>query len=393
MSDVLVIGASAAGLATVEALRRQGFTGSIRLVGDEVHPPYDRPPLSKKVLSGLWSAQQTALRAPDDLTALDIDLVLNQQAVAVDVERQQVQLADGTPLPYGDLVIATGLTPRRLRQFEGVAGVHVLRTIEDVRHLRADLLTAGHLVVLGAGVLGCEIAATARQLGLGVTVVDPAPVPMGAQVGNEIGGMLAELHKEKGVEVLVETMAEAPIVTNGRITGVLTSSGPVSADVVVVAVGSTPATGWLADSGLTLNDGVVCDSRCRAAPNVYAVGDVARWWHEGQERSVRLENRTNATEQALAVAGNILGADRPYVPVPYFWTDQYDIRMQVFGDLVGAEQIRMIEGTPAARKFIALAETGGRVVGVVGWNSAKGFRKARELITDGHPAADQGPRS
>ncbi|MET1075534.1 MAG: FAD-dependent oxidoreductase, partial [Umezawaea sp.] len=176
--------------------------------------------------------------------------------------------------------------------------------------------------------------------------------------------------------------AEAPVVANGRITEVLTSAGLVAADVVVVAVGSTPATGWLEDSGLILDDGVLCDSRCRAADNVYAVGDVARWWHERQARSVRLENRTNATEQGLAVADNIMGADKPYVPVPYFRTDPYDVRMQVFGDLSGAHTIRVLEGDPAARKFVAAAEAGGRVVGVVGWNSARGVRKARALITD-----------
>ncbi|WNV87327.1 FAD-dependent oxidoreductase [Umezawaea sp. Da 62-37] len=382
MSDVLVVGASAAGLATAESLRRRGFTGSIRLIGDEVHQPYDRPPLSKKVLSGVWGADQTALRAPADLAALDIDLVLSSRAVSVDVRRQEVVVSGGRRLPYGDLVIATGLAPRRLGAFDGLAGTHVLRTLDDVERLRAELAAAERLIVLGAGVLGCEIAATGRQLGLGVTVVDPAPVPMGAQVGPEIGEMLAGLHRANGVEVLTGTKAEAPVVSNGRITEVLTSAGLVAADVVVVAVGSTPATDWLEDSGLILDDGVVCDSRCRAADNIYAVGDVARWWHERQARSVRLENRTNATEQGLAVADNIMGANKPYVPVPYFWTDQYDIRMQVFGDLSGAHTIRVLEGDPATRKFVAAAESGGRVVGVIGWNSARGVRKARELIAD-----------
>ncbi|MGP3948824.1 NAD(P)/FAD-dependent oxidoreductase [Streptomyces sp. 7N604] len=381
MSDVLVVGASAAGLATAESLRKQGFAGSIQLVGDEAHPPYDRPPLSKQVLSGAWSAERAVLRPPADLQALGIELVLDRRAVSVDVRRHEVTVVGGKRLPYGTLVIATGLTPRRLDPFVGLAGVHTLRTVEDVRRLREDLLRAGHLIVLGAGVLGCEIAATGRELGLDVTMVDPAPVPMGSQVGHEIGRMLAELHRDNGVEVLTCTKVEAPVVTSGRIAGVLTSRGPIAADVVVVAVGSTPATDWLEGSGLTLDDGVVCDSRCRAAENVYAAGDVARWWHERQSRSVRLENRTNAAEQALAVADNILGADRPYVPVPYFWTDQHGVRIQVFGDLTAADRIRVIEGTLGARKFVAVAETGERAVGVVGWNSARGVRKARELLT------------
>jgi NADPH-dependent 2,4-dienoyl-CoA reductase/sulfur reductase-like enzyme len=382
MSDVLVVGASAAGLATAESLRRRGFTGSIALVGEEVHPPYDRPPLSKKVLSGAWTAQQVTLRAPADLAALGVDLVLGRRAVSVDPSLREVVLADGQRLPYGDLVIATGLAPRRLEAFDGLAGVQSLRTVEDARRLRDDLLTARRLVVLGAGVLGCEIAATARGLGLDVTVVDPAPRPMSGQVGHEVGEMLAGLHRDNGVEVLTGTAAEAPIASAGRVRGVLTSAGPIAADVVVVAVGSAPATDWLRGSGLTLDDGVVCDSRCRAADGVHAVGDVARWWHEGLGRTVRLENRTNATEQALAVADDVLGADRPYVPVPYFWTDQYDVRMQVFGDLAGADRLCVLEGEPAARKFVAVAESRGRVVGVVGWNSARGVRAARALITD-----------
>ncbi len=182
------------------------------------------------MLSGAWAADQAALRAPDALAALDIDLVLGSKAVSVDVRKQEVVVSGGRRLPYGDLVIATGLAPRRLGAFDGLAGAHVLRTLDDVARLRGELLAAERLIVLGAGVLGCEIAATGRQLGLGVTVVDPAPVPMGAQVGPEIGALLAELHRANGVEVLTGTKAEAPVVTNGRITEVLTSAGLVTAD-------------------------------------------------------------------------------------------------------------------------------------------------------------------
>ncbi|MBW4721404.1 NAD(P)/FAD-dependent oxidoreductase [Saccharothrix obliqua] len=382
MTDVLVVGASAAGLATAEALRRRGFTGSIRLLGAEEHPPYDRPPLSKEVLAGTRDPERVVLRGADDLAALDIELVTGRGATALDVVRREVSDTAGRRHAYGSLVIATGLTPRRLGRFAGPAGVHVLRTVEDTRRLHADLLTARRLVVLGGGVLGCEIAATARQRGLDVTLVDRGPAPMARQAGPRLGALLADLHRAHGVKVLTDVTVEDPVVHEARVTGVRTSAGRIAADAVVVAVGATPATGWLRGSGLVLSDGVVCDSRCRAAEGVYAVGDVARWWHEGQGRSVRLENRTNATEQALAVADNIMGADRPYVPVPYFWTDQYDVRMQVFGDLAGADALRVLEGDPATRKFVAAAESGGRVIGVVGWNSARAVRRARGLIAD-----------
>ncbi|WP_235926801.1 NAD(P)/FAD-dependent oxidoreductase [Actinokineospora pegani] len=383
VTDVLVVGASAAGLATAEALRRKGFTGSLCLVGEEPHAPYDRPPLSKKVLTGQWTAEQAALRPPEVIAALDADVVLGARASGVDTAAAEVELEDGRRLGYGHLVIATGLVPRVLPAFAGLAGVHTLRTVEDTAALRADLLAAREVVVLGAGVLGCEIAATARALGLRTTMVDPAPLPMVAQVGAEVGGFLADLHRDQGVEVLTGTKAHAPVVADGRVTGVVTSAGTLDADVVVVAIGSTPATGWLADSGLGIDDGVVCDSRCRAAENVWAVGDVARWHHEGWDRSARMENRTNATEQALAVAGNILGADRAYTPVPYFWTDQHGVRVQVHGDLLGGP-LRVVDGDPRDRKFVAVAERDGAVVGVVGWNSAKGVRTARQLITADH---------
>ncbi|WP_432051671.1 NAD(P)/FAD-dependent oxidoreductase [Streptomyces xiamenensis] len=381
-SDVLIVGASAAGLATAESLRRRGFTGTVRLVGEEPHPPYDRPPLSKQVLLGTWDAGRTVLRPPADLAGQGIEVLPGRRAVAVDTGRREVTLADGTRLGYGDLVLATGLTPRRLPAFEGVAGVHTLRTLDDVRRLRADLDTARRLAVIGAGVLGCEIAATGRALGLEVTVIDPAPVPMADRLGTVTGLRLAALHRAHGVRLLTGTKAEAPVTAGGRITAVVTSQGPVPADAVVIAVGSLPATDWLRGSGLPLDDGIVCDPRCRAADHVYAAGDVARWWHPGQGRTVRLENRSNAAEQALAVADNILGADRAYTPVPYFWTDQHGVRVQIFGDPAAGDHLRVTEGDPDSGPFTAVAEAGGRPVGVIGWNSPRGARRARHLLTD-----------
>lgn len=382
MNGVLVVGASAAGLATAQALRARGYRGPVRLVGEEPHPPYDRPPLSKQVLSGAWGTKRTVLRAPADLAALGIELLPGRRAVALDTGAREITLADGERLRYDDLVLATGLTPRRLPAFDGPAGVHTLRTLEDARRLRADLRTARRLAVIGAGVLGCEIAATARTLGLEVTLIDPAPLPMADRLGAPVARLLAGLHRDHGITLLTGTKAEAPVTDGGgRITGVLTSQGPVAADALVLAVGSVPATGWLHGSGLTLEDGVLCDARCRAAAHVWAVGDVARWWHEGQGRALRLENRSHATESALAVAGNILGADRPHRPVPYFWTDQHGVRIQVFGDPAAGDRLRVTEGDPATRTFAAVAETAGRPVGVVGWNSPRGVRGARALLT------------
>ncbi|MGW2711087.1 NAD(P)/FAD-dependent oxidoreductase [Streptomyces sp. NPDC004457] len=376
-TDVLLIGGSIAGATTAEALRRRGFTGSIRLVGDEPHLPYDRPPLSKKVLAGTWTPDQVTLFDGKRLDALGVDVTLGRPAVRLDVLDRVVGLADGSALPYRTLVIATGLRARPLPYGHGLAGVHTLRTLEDAMRLRKDLLKARNVAVIGAGVLGCEIACTARELGVDVTLLDPNPTPMWHQLGPEIGKMIAELHAGNGVELRTGTRVTGLSQHAGRVGGVhLENGGTVPADVVAVAVGSTPATGWLAGSGLTLDDGVVCDERCRAGEGVYAVGDVARGpWEGGTGR--RLENRTNATQQAVFVAADILGARERYQPVPYFWSDQYDVRIQVHGSVPGDGELTLLEGDLASRRFVVLVSRGETPVGLVGWNSGKRLSVAR----------------
>lgn len=231
--------------------------------------------------------------------------------------------------------------------------------------------------------LGSEIAATARTLGLEVTLAGPLAAPMALQVGPLVSGVLAELHAERGVALRLGEGVVGLAGEGGRVCGVRLASGEVlAADVVVVAIGGIPAVEWLADSGLVLDNGVVCDARCRAGEGIYAVGDVARWHHEGLGRLVRLENRTNATEQAMAVAGVILGEDRPYAPVPYFWTDQYDAKLQVHGFLPAEADVDVVEGDLAARRFVARYRVGGRVTGVLGWNMPKQTRLRRQEVLD-----------
>lgn len=331
-ADVLVVGGSVGGLTTVEALRARGFRGTVQVVGAEPHLPYDRPPLSKKVLSGEWEQERAYLRSQAQLDSLDAEFLLGRRAVGVDVEGHGVVLDDGRKLGYGRLVLATGLTPRTLLGTGSLRGVWPLRTLDDCAGLRAELLSARGLVVVGAGVLGCEIAATARRMGLEVTLIDMSPVPMWRQTGPVIGRALSELHSAQGVRVRMGTGITGLLEERGRVTGVGIDGGEViPADVVVTTIGSVPATDWLNGSGLALDDGVLCDERGRAATDVYAVGDVARW-AEGRVRvGPRLENRTNAVQQAVFVAGDITGAQDDYRQVPYFWTDQYDIRIQEIG--------------------------------------------------------------
>ncbi|APU15507.1 NAD(P)/FAD-dependent oxidoreductase [Actinoalloteichus fjordicus] len=386
-AGVLVVGASAAGLATAEALRRKGYGGELTLLGDEAHPPYDRPPLSKQVLGGTWEPARSRLRTPEALDALDARLVLGDAAAALDVPTRTVRTAAGLSLSADAVVLATGARPRLLPDQAGIRGVHVLRTLDDALALRADLRDSARLVVVGDGVLGAEVAATARGMGLDVVLAGPQQAPLAAQLGPLVADALAELHAEHGVRLRLGTavtgLTAAP---DGRVTGVRLADGEVlPADVVLVALGAVPATDWLRGSGLRLADGVVCDAHCRAEAGIYAVGDVARWHHERLGASLRLENRTNAAEQAGVVADNLLGGRCSYVPVPYFWTDQFGARLQIHG-LPGADaEVTIVEGEVAARRFVALYRRGGEAVGVLGWNMPKQARAHRRQLAEPRP--------
>lgn len=386
-SSVLVVGASLGGLTVAEALRREGYTGPITLLGAERHMPYDRPPLSKKVLAGAIEPEKTALRSAAAIAQLNVDLHLGESAVRLDAPAHQVYTTNGRTLHAGAIVIATGLEPRRLPDQDKWKGAHVFRSVDDAIALRTELLEHKRLVVVGDGVLGTEIAATARTMGFDVTLVGPQPAPLANQLGSFVGGCLAKLHAGMGVNLRLGVgVLDVMGGENGRVRGVrLANDEIVPGELVVVAIGSRPATDWLAHSGLTLNNGIVCDARCRAAENIYAVGDVANFFHSGINAQLRLENRTNAVEQAMAVAANIMGKDKPYVPVPFFWTDQADTKIQTFGVLRADAEVRVVEGDPEKNQFVALYGHEGKVIGVIGWNSIKTVRTYRQFVVDGKP--------
>lgn len=386
--SVIIVGASAAGLTTAEMLRRRGFGGRLVLLGDERHLPYDRPPLSKQVLGGDWAVERTRLRSPEQLLALDIDLRVGDAAVGLDVADRVITTAAGERIRGDAVVIATGSRARTLPGQEGLVGVHVLRSLDDAIRLRADLRPGARVAVVGDGVLGAETAATTRKLGHDVTLLGPQPVLMGAQLGLTVGELLTDLHAEHGVRLRLGSAVSGLVAAGDRVTGVRLADGEqIPADVVVVALGGLPATDWLDGSGLDVDNGVVCDSRCRAADGVFAAGDVARWHHPRLGRLARLENRTNATEQAAVVADNIQGADRPYAPVPYFWTDQYAAKIQVHGFVPQEIDITVAEGELADRRFVAHAVQEGRGVGVVGWNMPKQTRQHRLLLLENAESA------
>ncbi|WP_406283392.1 NAD(P)/FAD-dependent oxidoreductase [Streptomyces sp. NBC_00209] len=387
--SVLIVGASAAGLATAEALRRNEYQGALTLLDAEQHPPYDRPPLSKQVLKGDWEPSRAHLRTDEQLAALDAEFVAGDAAASFDSAARTVTTRTGRQLRADHVVIATGMHPRTLPGQDALAGVHVLRSMGDALRLRRDLLGAERLVVVGAGVLGTEVAASARTLGLDVTIVAPATTLLGDQVGDVVGGLLTQLHTEQGVRMRLGVAVDHLTGEDGQVTGVQLSSGEVlPASVVVIAVGAHPATGWLTGSGLTLGDGIECDAHCRAAPGTWAVGDVASWYDVRLGRRLRLENRTNATEQAQTVAANILGATRPYTPVPYFWTDQYAAKIQVHGLPSPLDDVTVVEGDVEERRFAALYSQGGRATAVLGWNMPKQARLLRQQHLTGPPGAD-----
>ena len=385
MNRVVIVGASAAGLTAAETLRRQGFDGRLTLIGDEPYPPYDRPPLSKQVLDGRWKPERAFLRSEQDLAGLDADLRLGRTATALDVTHRQVELDGGAPVGFDGLIIATGVTPRRLPGSD-LAGVHVLHTLDHALALRAELCAGPRVVVVGAGVLGTEVAAAARTMGLEVTLVGPQPVPMHHLFGERIGALVAELHRDHGTRLRCGIPVHRLVGACGHVTGVEMADGStVPADVVLLAVGSTPATGWLTSSGLRLDDGVVCDQRCEAGPGIYAAGDVASWHNPHFGMRMRVEHRMNATEQAMAAAANLLGANQPFAPVPYFWTDQYDTKIQAYGIVPPDAQLRIMDGDPAQGRFTAAYGHRGRVVGVLGWNSPREVRALRRLVVERAP--------
>lgn len=386
---VVVVGGGAAGLTTVESLRRCGLTGTLTLISEEAYLPYDRPPLSKQILTGAWEPDRATLRSLEDLQELDVDLILGDAATSLDLASRTVHTRSGRAVTGDAIVIATGVRARELPSVPALEGIHILRSLDDALRLRAALAGAERVVVVGDGVLGAEIAASASTLGLTVDLVGPQPVMMALQLGPLVGAAIAGMHSEHGVRLHPGTSVAEWHDSDGLISGVrLDDDTELAADAVVVAVGSALNTEWLASSGLSLDplDGsIICAPDCQAAEGVYAVGDVARWQHPGLDRSVRLENRTNATEQAMLLAQNIMSGDdgdrREYAPVPYFWTEQFDARIQVYGFPDPTADVEVVEGDLASRRFVVRYSEGDRVTAVVGWNMPKPTRQHRKQIS------------
>lgn len=389
MQRVVVVGASLAGLRTVEALRRQGFAGELTLVGEESHAPYDRPPLSKQVLSGQWEPERTRFRQKDGYDPLDLRLRLGTRATGLDTEARELRLSDGSSLGYDGLVIATGAAARRLPGTEQLPGVHVLRTLDDATALRSGLQTAKRVLIVGAGFIGLEVAAVCRALELDVTVVDPLPVPLSPVLGDEMAGAVCALHRAEGVVLEAGVGVESIAAPDGAPTVTLSDGRTLAADVILVGIGVRPCTDWLRGSGVRLDErdgSVVCGADCQSSvPGVYAAGDVARFFHTGLGRDMRVEHWTHAVEMAAAVAGHMLRPSeaQPFSPVPYVWSDQYDVKLQFAGSMAATDTLQVVKGSAAERKLIAAYHRDGKLTGVVAWSSPVGLIKGRRLLAQG----------
>ncbi len=385
--SVVIVGASLAGLRAAEELRRRGFLGSVAMVGDERHLPYDRPPLSKGLLAGTTDPAEINLAAGYD--QLNLDWYLGRRAESLDATTRTIRLDDGTELVGSrGVIIATGSTPRRIPGWSPRPGLHVLRTLDDALALRADLdANPSRVVVVGAGFIGAEVASTCRERGLEVTLLEALDVPMARGLSPIFGNALARLHREHGVDLRTGIGVKG-IVGRERVEQVQLDDGTtIDCDVVVVGIGVVPNTDWLANSGLTIDNGIVCDETLSAYPGIVAAGDVCRWPNRLFAGEIaRIEHWTNAVEQGSAAAARLLDENAPpFAPVPFVWSDQYDVKIQIAGRVRPDDEVLIFDGSIDDLRFTAITGHKGMLTGAVGFSRPRLVMQCRRLIADSTP--------
>ncbi len=382
----LIIGGSTAGNSAAETLRKEGFDGRITLVGRESDRPYDRPPLSKEFLRGEKEEEKVYFKPVEFYQEQEIELKLGASASRLDTANRTVELESGESLSYDKLLLATGSRARKL-DIPGnrLNGVHYLRTIGSSRRLAADIEKGSRVVLVGAGFIGLEVAASCRMKGLEVTVLEIEDVPLRHAIGEELGNICADIHRDQGVELrLGEGIKE--IQGDGRAERVITSSGAeLPCDVVVIGVGARPETRLVEDSNVETGDGIIVDEYCQTnVPGIYSAGDAASWWHPGLGRRIRVEHWDNAINQAAVAARNMLGGQESYSPVLYFWSDQYDCNLQYVGEAHDWDNM-LYRGNPKDRKFSAFFIKDGLVQATFSVNSFRDINASRRLIADKVP--------
>ena len=379
-----MVGASLAGLSAARSLRKQGYGGRLVVIGDEPHRPYDRPPLSKEFLAGTLAEDDLLLETDDE--DLRAEWLLGTRAVGLQVDGAErvLLLDDGREVRADGVVVATGAVARNLPGTDGLTGVHTLRTLDDARALRDELALGGRLVVIGGGFIGAEVASTAYALGLDVTVIEAAPTPLAGPLGETMGGIVSALHEAHGVRLLCGVGVKG-LSGEARVDAVLLEDGrTVPADMVVVGVGARPCVEWLEGSGVELDNGVKCGADGRTSlAGVVAVGDCANWYDPRAGSHRRVEHWTGARERPEAAVAALLswgaveaGASRP----PYFWSDQYGVKIQFAGHAAGADSVTVEEGAPGDRSFLAVYRCAGQPVAVLAMNQPRLFMRWRKQL-------------
>jgi NADPH-dependent 2,4-dienoyl-CoA reductase/sulfur reductase-like enzyme len=367
----VIVGASVGGFAVAERMREIGYAGRVTVIGDESHPPYGRPPLSKQVLAGVWAPEEAIIASPERSAKLGLELRLGVRATGLDTGARVVRLDDGR-IEYDELVIATGVRARTPAGPRGLAGLHTFRTWGDAVRVRTEAATARRALVVGAGVLGSELAAGLTKSGLEVTLVGRAERITFGQVGSLLSPLIEALHRDHGVDVRLGTQTTSFLGDDRVTTAVLSDGTAVDTDLVVFAAGSEPNVEWLGGA-VPVDDGVVCDASGRAAPGVHAVGDVARW------AGVRVEHQQNAIEQGRAIADMIVLGRPAEAALPFFWSELYGSRIQAYGRF-GGDALEVVDGSITDGRFVAAELVDGRMLGAVGWNHPRAFREARVRI-------------
>lgn len=367
-STLIVVGASLAGAKAAEAAREAGYDGRILLIGDEAHLPYERPPLSKAVLRGEAEPGSAEVHPEEFYAEHDIELVANR-VTALDPRSRRVRLDTGDDVAFDSLVLATGAAPRRLAiPGDDLGGVFQLRTVDDAVHLRDSIRAASRVAIVGAGWIGSEVAASARQMGADVVLIDPAPVPLRRVLGDEVGALFSSLHAAHGVTMRMNTSVSA-LTGDASVEAVVLDDGRIeAADVVVIGVGVTPRVELAESSGLQTDNGIVVDEHLETSvPGIFAAGDVANAWHPHYQRHLRVEHWANALNQGVTAGRNAAGNREAYSRLPYFFSDQYDLGLEYVGHGSGQDAV-VIRGDRDAREFIAFWHREGIVTAAMNVN-------------------------
>lgn len=388
--DVVIVGAGQGGAAAAIQLRQQGFAGTVAMVGRESEPPYERPPLSKEYLLGEKTFERLYIRPPEFWAGKQIDLLLEAEVTALDPKAQVLTLRDGRSIGYGDLIWATGGDPRRVMiPGSELAGVHGVRTRADADAILGELAGVERVVVVGGGYIGLEAAAVLRKLGKDVTLLEVLPRVLARVAGPALSTFYEAEHRAHGVDLRTETGIEA-ILGEGKVSGVRLADGSeIACQLVIVGIGIVPAVGPLLSAGAAGGNGVDVDPLCRTSlPHVYAIGDCAAHTNRFADGAViRLESVQNANDQAATAVRALLGGSDAYAATPWFWSNQYDLKLQTVGLSTGYDT-EIVRGDPATRSFSVLYLRQGKLIAVDAVNMVKDYVQARKLVEDGAVIAE-----